>query len=34
MGERKKDPNWNPRMRNQGNPHAPGILARYPVSPM
>lgn len=22
MGERSKDPNWNPRMRNQGNPHA------------
>jgi hypothetical protein len=22
MGEREKDPNWNPRMRNQGNPHA------------
>lgn len=22
MGELKTDPNWNPRMRNQGNPHA------------
>jgi len=22
MSEREKDPNWNPRMRNQGNPHA------------
>lgn len=22
MSERKQDPNWNPRMRNQGNPHA------------
>ncbi len=23
MGDRSTDPNWNPRMRNQGNPHAP-----------
>lgn len=22
MAERKQDANWNPRMRNQGNPHA------------
>ena len=22
MADRSSDPNWNPRMRNQGNPHA------------
>jgi hypothetical protein len=30
MGERKKDPNWNPRMRNQGNPHAPRDTRQVP----
>ena len=30
MGERKNDPNWNPRMRNQGNPHAPWDTRQVP----
>jgi hypothetical protein len=24
MGDREKNPNWNPRMRNNGNPHSRG----------